>query len=105
MSPDRRGRQIVPQCLAAEGDQDPALLPNGRVGDEGAVPGPAPDSEEMDYANPRLETGHDAIHDPVRRTARTVINRQLHRKTYNLSLRISGHSLRKMQRHSLMLVS
>lgn len=61
-----------------------AFIPNRRVSDEGAVPGTAPDSEEMDHAHPGLETGHDTIHDPVRRAARTMINRQLHRKIYNL---------------------
>ncbi len=40
----------------------------------------------MDHAHPGLETDHDAIHNPVRRTARTVINHQLHRKIYNFSI-------------------
>lgn len=43
------------------------------------------DREKVDHADTGLETGDEPIHDLVWRTTRAVINRQLHRKIYNLT--------------------
>lgn len=75
----------ISERLVAQSDQDAPLIPNRRVGDEGAVSGLASDIEEVDDADTGLEAGHEPIHYPVRRANRTVINRHLHRKIYSLA--------------------
>ena len=78
--------RVAEQCHS-QSDQKTKGIPDGRLGQEGALPGHPASIEKVEHADSRLETSAESIYDFVRRPRRAI---HLTRGSYTEKFTVSG---------------
>ena len=72
-----RGCKPKPAESLSKGHQEPRLVPERRGDSEVVLPGAAQHRQEMDHADPRLESGTEPVYDTVRGQDAGAVNEKL----------------------------